>query len=256
MPESKSPNFLGPMGTDAGKSRRERNREAQQQFRKRRQAAEAARVQRLKRLEGVVERMSTVIVDFADKMLQEEILKQYPALAADVQNVITQVLSLANEAGDPEETKSSERHAQKSPGYGDDEWHTARSSQDSASPAGPQNSLIDMPLSFDQQDTKRSPPEHNQLRDTPQIVYPTIQNPPLYSHSPFSPPASMAHSLGSGIWNTPMSLSSTSVSSLPIQSRFDIGSRLSEQAALAHTFLGQTNLAYPDLYHDSMRKSL
>ncbi|KAI1055304.1 hypothetical protein LB505_009519 [Fusarium chuoi] len=256
MPESKSPNYLGRMGTDAGKSRRERNREAQQQFRKRRQAAEAARLQRLKRLEGVVERMSTVIVDFADKMLQEEILKQYPALAADVQNVITQVLGLANEAGDPEETKSSERHAQKSPDYGDEESHTGRSSQDSESPAGSHNLPIDMPFSFDQQDTKRSPPEHNQLRDTPQIVYPTIQNPLLYSHSPRLPPASMSHSLGSGIWNTPTSLSLTSVSSPLIQSRFNIGPRLSEQAALAHTFLSQTNLEYPDLYHDSMRKSL
>ncbi|KAI1016534.1 hypothetical protein LB503_010372 [Fusarium chuoi] len=256
MPESKSPNYLGPMGTDAGKSRRERNREAQQQFRKRRQAAEAARLQRLKRLEGVVERMSTVIVDFADKMLQEEILKQYPALAADVQNVITQVLDLANEAGDPEETKSSERHAQESPDYGDDESHTGRSSQDSEIPAGSHNLLIDMPFSFDQQDTKRSPPEHNQLRDTPQIVYPTIQNPPLYSHPPCLPPASMAHSLGSGIWNTSMPLSSTSVSSPLLQSRFNIDSRPSEQATLAHTLLGQTNLAYPDPYHDSMRKSL
>ncbi|KAF5547034.1 hypothetical protein FPHYL_10326 [Fusarium phyllophilum] len=128
MPEPKSPNYLGPLGTDASKTRRERNREAQQQFRKRRQAAEAARLQRLKRLEGVVERMSTVIVDFADKMLQEEVLKQYPALAADVQDVITQVLALANEAGEPEETKSSERYEQKSPDYGDDESDTQRSS--------------------------------------------------------------------------------------------------------------------------------
>ncbi|KAK2668457.1 ANL, N-terminal domain [Fusarium oxysporum f. sp. vasinfectum] len=171
MPESKSPNYLGPMGTDASKSRRERNREAQQQFRKRRQAAEAARVQRLKRLEGVVERMSTVIVDFADKMLQEEVLKQYPALAADVQDVITQVLVLANEAGDPEGTRSNERHEEKSPDYGDDDSDTRRCSQDSASPSGSQNLPIGMPFSFDQQDMfiTSSPPEHSQLKDTPQI---------------------------------------------------------------------------------------
>ncbi|KAH7468156.1 hypothetical protein FOMA001_g15306 [Fusarium oxysporum f. sp. matthiolae] len=258
MPESKSPNYLGPMGTDASKSRRERNREAQQQFRKRRQAAEAARVQRLKRLEGVVERMSTVIVDFADKMLQEEVLKQYPALAADVQDVITQVLVLANEAGDPEETRSNERHEEKSPDYEDDDSDTRRCSQDSASPSGLQNLPISMPFSFDQQDMfiTSSPPEHSQLKDTPQIVYPTIQNPLFYSHSPHLTPSSITHSLGSGLWNTPKPLSPTSVPSCLIQSRFNVGSRFSDQAAVAHTFPGQTNLPYRAPYYDSISKTL
>ncbi|EWY81513.1 hypothetical protein FOYG_15746 [Fusarium oxysporum NRRL 32931] len=239
-------------------SRRERNREAQQQFRKRRQAAEAARVQRLKRLEGVVERMSTVIVDFADKMLQEEVLKQYPALAADVQDVITQVLVLANEAGDLEETRSNERHKEKSPDYADDDSDTRRCSQDSASPSGSQNLPIGMPFSFDQQDMfiTSSPPEHSQLKETPQIVYPAIQNQRFYSHSPYLPSSSIMHSLGSGIWSTPKSISPTTISTPLIQSRFNTGSRHSDQAALAHRFPSQTNLPYPSPYYDSISKTL
>lgn len=202
--------------------------------------------------------MSTVIVDFADKMLQEEVLKQYPALAADVQDVITQVLVLANEAGDPEETRSNERHEEKSPDHGDDDSDTRRCSQDSASPSGLQNLPISMPFSFDQQDMfiTSSPPEHSQLKDTPQIVYPTIQNPLFYSHSPHLTPSSITHSLGSGLWNTPKPLSPTSVPSCLIQSRFNVGSRFSDQAAVAHTFPGQTNLPYRAPYYDSISKTL
>ncbi|KAF5683989.1 hypothetical protein FCIRC_4202 [Fusarium circinatum] len=213
MSESKSPNHLGPMGTDAGKSRRERNREAQQQFRKRRQAAEAARVQRLKRLEGVVERMSTLIVDFADKMLQEEVLRQYPALAADVQDVITQVIALANEAGEPEETRSDERHKEKPP---DGDSDARRYSQDSASPS------TDMPFPFDLQDTfiTHSLPEVSQLRDTPQITYPTMQNPLFCTHSPCLPPSSIANSLWSGPWNTEAII--PCISATTVQYRFQI----------------------------------
>jgi hypothetical protein len=210
-------------------------------------------VQRLKRLEGVVEKMSTVIVGFADKMLHEEILQQYPALATDVQNVIKEVLRLAYEAGDPEETRSSERYEQKSPEYGDDESVTRRSSQDSASLAGSQNLLIGMPFSFDPHDmfTTRSPLEHSQLRGSPQVVYPTRQDTRQDSRLPCLPPSFMVHSLGSGLWDTPTSLPSTSVSSPPLQSRFNTVPRLSEQAAPAHTFLD-----YPDLCRDEIRKNL
>ncbi|KAI6771666.1 hypothetical protein HG531_009291 [Fusarium graminearum] len=108
MSQSKSPNFLGVMSSEASKSRRERNREAQQQFRRRRQAVETARLQRLKHLEGIIERMSTVIVSFTDRMLHEDVLKQYPALAANAQEVITHVLALAHEAEDADEGTTTE----------------------------------------------------------------------------------------------------------------------------------------------------
>ncbi|KAM0351081.1 hypothetical protein ACHAPU_002862 [Fusarium lateritium] len=121
MSPAKSSNYLGDMNTEASKSRRERNREAQQQFRKRRQAAEAARLQRLKRLEGIIEKMSTVIVSYADKMLQEDVLKQYPTLAADAQDVIANVLALANEAGDPEESRAAEPIEGATPNYAEDD---------------------------------------------------------------------------------------------------------------------------------------
>ncbi|KAF5636125.1 hypothetical protein F52700_5439 [Fusarium sp. NRRL 52700] len=250
MPEFRTPDYLGPMGTDASKSRRERNREAQQQFRKRRQVAEAARVQRLKRLEGVVEKMSTVIVDFADKMLQEEVLKHYPALAANAQNVITQVLDLANEAGDPEETRSTEQHEEKLP---DGDSNTRRCSQDSASPSVSQNLPIDELWSFDMQDMfiTRSSPEHSQLRDTPQIVYPTMQHPEICPHSPYLPPPSVTGALGYGIWNTPKLVSPAS-----LQLRFSASSKFSEQAALAHRFINQTTPPSPVPYYNSISKSL
>ncbi|KAM0547467.1 hypothetical protein ACHAPJ_010340 [Fusarium lateritium] len=83
--------------------RRKRNREAQKLFRKRRGKADKARLERLKRLEGVVERMSTVVVNFADRLLQQGTLQQYPALMASLQGVMAEVLALANEAGSPEE---------------------------------------------------------------------------------------------------------------------------------------------------------
>ncbi|KAF4986023.1 hypothetical protein FGRMN_11022 [Fusarium graminum] len=124
MSPAKSSNYLGDMNNEASKtsqSRRERNREAQQQFRKRRQAAEAARLQRFKKLEGIIERMSTVVVSYADKMLHEDVLKQYPALAADAQDVIANVLALANEAGDPDGRSAAEPTDEATPNYAEED---------------------------------------------------------------------------------------------------------------------------------------
>ncbi|KAJ3546923.1 hypothetical protein NM208_g1772 [Fusarium decemcellulare] len=92
-----------------GKERRERNREAQQQFRKRKQINDDARLQRLKRLEGVIEKMSTVMVDFTDRLLREDVIQQHPGLITSVQGVITDILALANEAGDPEDGPGTRR---------------------------------------------------------------------------------------------------------------------------------------------------
>ncbi|KAF4452064.1 hypothetical protein F53441_4995 [Fusarium austroafricanum] len=219
MSQSKSPNYLGAMCTDASKSRRERNREAQQQFRKRRQAAEAARMQRLKQLEGVIERMSTVIVDFADKMLQEDILEQYPALAADVQNVITQVLSLANEAGDPEETNSVGRPEAASPSYRDD----SAKERDSGLPGSPfvsQTMQAETPIPLGQQDTmfmNHSSPDYGQVID-PQITYPIM---PSYSQAPYL--STIPPSLGTLPWNSTKPLSPTSFTYRLTQSCFNVG---------------------------------
>ena len=47
--------------------------------------------------------MSTVLVDFTDGLLQQEIVQQSPGMMASIQGVIADILTLANEAGDPEQ---------------------------------------------------------------------------------------------------------------------------------------------------------
>ncbi|KIL88606.1 hypothetical protein FAVG1_07852 [Fusarium avenaceum] len=89
--------------TVTNKERRDRNREAQQQFRKRKQEANDLRFHRLKSLEWVIEKMSTVVSDFTDQLLQNPVVLQYPDLITTIQDVIRDVLALANEAGDPED---------------------------------------------------------------------------------------------------------------------------------------------------------
>ncbi|KAI6777361.1 hypothetical protein HG530_001306 [Fusarium avenaceum] len=89
--------------TMTNKERRDRNREAQQQFRKRKQEANDLRFHRLKSLEWVIEGMSTVVSDFTDQLLQDPVVLQYPGLITTIQDVIKDVLALANAAGDPED---------------------------------------------------------------------------------------------------------------------------------------------------------
>lgn len=47
--------------------------------------------------------MSTVVVDLTDRLLQHDIVQQHPGLISTVQGAITDILTLANEAGDPME---------------------------------------------------------------------------------------------------------------------------------------------------------
>ncbi|XEV03438.1 hypothetical protein FSHL1_008725 [Fusarium sambucinum] len=220
MPQGKSPNFLGVMSSEASKSRRERNREAQQQFRKRRQAAEAARMQRLKHLEGIIERMSTVIVSFTDKMLCEDVLKQYPLLAANAQEVITHVLELAQEAGDPEEGNMAEAA---SPNNRDG----ISATQDTEFPelsfhSSPmQTSMMNM----DQQDTiliKSPPSQYSHAMGDSTIACTNFQDPTL-SELPYLPPSTLLPSLGPVPWNTSTPLSPTSFTYRLTHSCFNVG---------------------------------
>ncbi|VZI03235.1 unnamed protein product [Fusarium fujikuroi] len=97
-----SPRSNEPPSPEA-KERRARNRAAQLKFRKKKQEVDETRCNRIKHLEGVVERMSTVLVDFTDGLLQQEIVQQSPGMMASIQGVIADILTLANEAGDPEQ---------------------------------------------------------------------------------------------------------------------------------------------------------
>ncbi|KAL3601142.1 hypothetical protein FPOAC2_05397 [Fusarium poae] len=220
MPQGKSPNFLGVMSSEASKSRRERNREAQQQFRKRRQVAEAARTQRLKHLEGIIEKMSTVIVSFTDKMLHEDVLKQYPLLAANAQEVITHVLALAQEAGDPEEGNMAESaspnsrdgfSATQDSGFSDLAFHSSPMQTDM--------------MNIDQQNTTLMTHPSSRYPRTmgdSTIAYTNFQDPTL-SELPYLPPSTLLPSLGPVPWNNSKPLSPTSFTYRLTHSCFNVG---------------------------------
>ncbi|KAF5643861.1 hypothetical protein F52700_2733 [Fusarium sp. NRRL 52700] len=97
-----SPRSNEPPSPEA-KERRARNRAAQLKFRKKKQEVDETRCNRMRHLESVVEKMSTVLVDFTDGLLEQEVVKQSPGMIASIQGVITDILTLANEAGDPEQ---------------------------------------------------------------------------------------------------------------------------------------------------------
>ncbi|KAH6877170.1 hypothetical protein B0T10DRAFT_194516 [Thelonectria olida] len=83
-------------------ARRQRNREAQNVFRRRKQAADAAQAKRLRRLEEVVEEMSSIFMNFVDEVLASEIVTHQPGLAASLRKCTRRVLDLAQEVVGPE----------------------------------------------------------------------------------------------------------------------------------------------------------
>ncbi|KAF5690975.1 STE6 [Fusarium circinatum] len=96
--------LLQARGAFARVARRERNREAQNIFRRRRQAAEAAQAQRVRRLEQVVEEMSSVFMSFVDEMLTTEaVVKAQPSLVGSLRRSMERILELAHEVVGPEE---------------------------------------------------------------------------------------------------------------------------------------------------------
>ena len=83
--------------------RRARNRVAQKKHRLKKQETDETRWHRILHLEEIIERMSTVVVDLTDRLLQHDIVQEHPGLISTIQGAITDVLNLANEAGDPME---------------------------------------------------------------------------------------------------------------------------------------------------------
>jgi hypothetical protein len=201
-------------------SRRERNREAQQQFRKRRQAAEAARLQRLKRLEGVIERMSTVIVGYADKMLQEDVLKQYPALAADTQDVIASVLSLANEAGDPEEKSAAEPIEGTTPNYAEEETRRSDLGISEDQPVSSDIPTFSLPPNEQNIDfMNESSTQYHQFISYPSRTYADS----AIGEVPYLPTSMLPPSIGLLPWNTSKPLSPTSFTHQLTHTCFNVG---------------------------------
>ncbi|KAF4977123.1 hypothetical protein FZEAL_6311 [Fusarium zealandicum] len=86
------------------KARRERNREAQNIFRRRRQAAEAAQAKRVRRLEEIIEEMSSIFMTFVDEMLETDaVVKGQPVLVGSLRRSMARILALANEVVGPED---------------------------------------------------------------------------------------------------------------------------------------------------------
>ncbi|KXH53906.1 hypothetical protein CSAL01_05942 [Colletotrichum salicis] len=78
--------------------RRERNREAQKVFRKRKQAAEEIQAHRLQHLETTVAKMSSAVVELVDWILDIEALKQEMGVLKRIQEMVAHVLALADDA--------------------------------------------------------------------------------------------------------------------------------------------------------------
>ncbi|KAH6874027.1 hypothetical protein B0T10DRAFT_588189 [Thelonectria olida] len=86
------------------KARRERNRQAQHDFRRRRQAAEEAQRRRIQHLEKTIEELSNVIVGLCDEMLSTKDIARQPSLMALLQRSTTRALTLATSVSNTSET--------------------------------------------------------------------------------------------------------------------------------------------------------
>ncbi|KAG5824952.1 hypothetical protein H9Q74_004936 [Fusarium xylarioides] len=203
-----SPRSNEPPSPEA-KERRARNRAAQLKFRKKKQEVDETRCNRIKHLESVVEKMSTVLVDFTDGLLQQDVVQQSSGMIASIQGVIADILTLANEAGDPEQDPKTRKARGKateieyrSP---KDSEHELPSSDPSititATPNDPMTAISSMPLADD------SPINMPFFEDTtvPSSVAPTI-----YSQAKY-PPSTIPAPLSPLLWTSslpPLSLNS------------------------------------------------
>ncbi|KAH8893910.1 hypothetical protein GQ53DRAFT_745334 [Thozetella sp. PMI_491] len=90
------------------RARRERNRQAQHDFRRRRQAAEEAQRRRVHHLENTIEELSNVLIGLCDVMLGTEAIKEQPSLMARLQRSVSQVLKLTASISDTNETDTTQ----------------------------------------------------------------------------------------------------------------------------------------------------
>ncbi|EXF85217.1 hypothetical protein CFIO01_03288 [Colletotrichum fioriniae PJ7] len=121
----KSPTADDANDDDLRKIRRERNREAQQVFRKRRQAADVAQKQRIERLENVVENMTLLFIDLFDEVIGNKgVLKQQEDLLALFQDSATQLKAMVqpitdndndNDGGNPNSATTRSTDIQQKP---------------------------------------------------------------------------------------------------------------------------------------------
>ncbi|KAF4440275.1 hypothetical protein FACUT_3496 [Fusarium acutatum] len=203
-----SPRSNEPPSPEA-KERRARNRAAQLKFRKKKQEVDETRCNRIKHLESVVEKMSTVLVDFTDGLLQQQIVQQSPDIIASIQGVIADILALANDAGDPEQDPKARKTRGKanatqchSP---NDPEHELPSSNPSitvtATPDDPMAAISPRPLTDD-------PAINMPLFEDTMPSLPAV--PTVYSQANY-PPSTIPASLSPLLWTSslpPLSLNS------------------------------------------------
>lgn len=92
------------LGAHTRQIRRQRNREAQNVFRQRRQAAALAQTHRIQHLEQTIEEMSRAFTGFVDEVLEAQTIgPDNPALLNNLHHVSARILSLAKGAVDVEE---------------------------------------------------------------------------------------------------------------------------------------------------------
>ncbi|KAK1724938.1 uncharacterized protein BDZ83DRAFT_621197 [Colletotrichum acutatum] len=122
LPSERSSDHVSrsPSPDQALQTRRERNREAQKVFRKRKQAAEEIQATRLQHLETTVAKMSSAVVELVDWMLDIEALKQEVGVLTRIQEMVAHVLALADDAVAledelPKRRKRKLREAKKAP---------------------------------------------------------------------------------------------------------------------------------------------
>ncbi|KAI5458226.1 hypothetical protein BGZ63DRAFT_60513 [Mariannaea sp. PMI_226] len=128
------------------KARRQRNREAQNVFRKRRQAAEVAQSKRLGRLEEIVEEMSSIFMNFVDEMLASETVSQQPELVSSLRGSMKRVLDLAQEVVGPDDTNTSTVEVAAAPAVANDSTMTPSSAPISQPTPTHQQSNVDSKL--------------------------------------------------------------------------------------------------------------
>lgn len=139
--------------------------------------------------------MSTVLVDFTDGLLQQELVQQSPGMMTSIQSVIADVLTLANEAGDPEQDPKARKARKKatetehhSPKDSEHELPSSNpSSKVASTPDDPTTAISPRPLAND------TPTDMPLFEDTmvplPVVstVYPQANYPPSTIPAPLSP---------------------------------------------------------------------
>ncbi|UPK93489.1 hypothetical protein LCI18_004424 [Fusarium solani-melongenae] len=121
------------------RARRERNRKAQHDYRRRRQAEGQATLRRIQHLEKTIEDLSNVLIDLCDKILRTEEIARHPGLMAQLQNSTMQALDLARSTSSWSETVV----AQVPPTRGDwGEGHDGKSNKDESPDKRPRREIL------------------------------------------------------------------------------------------------------------------